>query len=69
LVVEDDGPGVAENKREQVLCRGVKLDESKPGHGQGLGIVKDIAVLCGGSLKLGASELGGLRVELDLPAV
>ena len=69
LVVEDDGPGVAENKREQVLCRGVKLDESKPGHGQGLGIVKDIAVLCGGSLKLGAGELGGLRVELDLPAV
>ena len=69
LVVEDDGPGIAENKREQALCRGVKLDESKPGYGQGLGIVKDIATLCGGSLKLGASELGGLRAELNLPAV
>jgi len=44
------------------------LDESKPGHGQGLGIVKDIVDLYGGKLKLGKSPMGGLQAKLDLPA-
>ncbi len=66
--VEDDGPGIAEAEYKSVLRRGYKLDESKPGHGQGLGIVNDIAALYGGSLTLSRSELGGLRVELDLPS-
>jgi len=68
LVIEDDGPGIAENELETITRRGRKLDESTPGHGHGLGIVEDIANLYGGSLKLGRSELGGLRAELDLPA-
>ena len=68
LSVEDDGPGISEENLELVMHRGRKLDESKPGHGQGLGIVKDIAELYGGGLKLGRSSLGGLRAELDLPA-
>lgn len=68
LRVEDDGPGIPEVKFQDVMQRGRRLDETKPGHGQGLGIVKDIADLYGGSLKLGTSELGGLRAELDLPA-
>lgn len=68
LTVEDDGPGIPEEKLEDVMHRGRKLDDSRPGHGQGLGIVKDIADLYGGNLKLGKSELGGLRAELDLPA-
>jgi signal transduction histidine kinase len=50
------------------MRRGRKLDESKPGHGQGLGIVKDIAALYGGSLTLAKSELGGLQAKLDLPS-
>lgn len=69
LTVEDDGPGVPEEKIEEVMRRGNRLDESKPGHGQGLGIAKDIADLYGGSLTLGKSELGGLKAELVLPAV
>ena len=68
LIIEDDGPGISEDKLASVLQRGHKLDFSKPGHGHGLGIVKDIAELYGGTIELGRSELGGLRAELGLPA-
>ncbi len=68
IIVEDDGPGIPEEEIENVMQRGHKLDESKPGHGQGLGIVKDIVYLYGGKLKLGKSPLGGLQATLDLPA-
>lgn len=69
ISVEDDGPGIPEEKIEKVLKRGQKLDESAPGFGQGLSIVSDIASLYGGSLKLEKSQLGGLKAELELPAV
>lgn len=69
LVVEDDGPGIPEDKLKDVIQRGRKLDESKPGHGQGLGIVKDIASLYDGKLILSKSPMGGLRAELNLPSV
>jgi len=68
LIIEDDGPGIAEEELKTVTRRGRKLDETTPGHGHGLGIVKDIAELYGGALDLGRSELGGLKAELDLPA-
>ena len=68
IVVEDDGPGIMEKDLELVMQRGQKLDESKPGHGHGLGIVNDIAGLYGGSLSLDRSHLGGLRASLDLHA-
>lgn len=68
LAIEDDGPGIAEEDMKDVMQRGRKLDESHAGHGHGLGIVKDIADLYGGTLKLSKSPLGGLRAELDLPA-
>ena len=67
LIVEDDGPGIPEEKYGDVIQRGHKLDDSSPGHGQGLGIVNDIAGLYDGSLKLGTGQLGGLQAELDLP--
>lgn len=69
IVVEDDGPGISEKDLKIVMNRGQKLDESKPGHGQGLGIVNDIVSLYGGSLTLDKSSFGGLRARLDLPAV
>jgi len=68
LAVDDDGPGIAGEDMKDVMQRGRKLDESYAGHGHGLGIVKDIADLYGGTLKLSRSPLGGLRAELDLPA-
>ncbi|MDX2419056.1 MAG: sensor histidine kinase [Xanthomonadales bacterium] len=68
IVIEDDGPGIAEMEFDKVVRRGRRLDESIPGHGQGLGIVKDIAALYGGALKLARAELGGLQAKLDLPS-
>ena len=69
IVVTDDGPGLSEEQKRRVLERGERLDETKPGSGLGLGIVKEITNLYGGTFSLGRSESGGLLVELDLPAV
>jgi signal transduction histidine kinase len=66
--VEDDGPGIPAVEIKNVMRRGHRLDESKPGHGQGLGIVRDIVTLYGGQLSMGKSALGGLKVTVDLPA-
>jgi signal transduction histidine kinase len=68
VCIEDDGPGIDEGLRQQVLTRGVRADESVPGSGLGLAIVADLVSLYGGSLQLGRSALGGLKVELLLPA-
>ncbi|MBA6098865.1 ATP-binding protein [Pseudomonas juntendi] len=67
LWVDDDGPGIPEGQRQQVLGRGSRLDEQVDGHGLGLGIVRDIVEAWGGQLALQQSPLGGLRVSLNLP--
>lgn len=68
ITIDDDGPGIETGRREAVLARGARLDESVPGSGLGLAIVQDLAHLYGGHLDLGDSSLGGLRVSLTLPA-
>src|SRR5438105_9171864 len=67
IVVDDDGPGLSPQQREQVARRGRRLDETKPGSGLGLSIVLELANLYGGGLALGAAPIGGLRAELVLP--
>ena len=67
LSVEDDGPGIPEDQRAQVLSRGTRLDEQTDGHGLGLGIVRDIVDAWGGVLRLEESEWGGLKVIIELP--
>ena len=67
LWVDDDGPGIAPERREAVLGRGTRLDEQVTGHGLGLGIVRDMVEAWGGSLSLEDSPLGGLRVAISLP--
>ncbi|HJH19435.1 MULTISPECIES: sensor histidine kinase [Pseudomonas] len=67
LAVEDDGPGIPEAQRDQVFSRGARLDEQRVGHGLGLGIVRDIVEVWGGVLQLQESELGGLKVLIELP--
>ncbi|MCX7081250.1 MAG: sensor histidine kinase [Pseudomonas sp.] len=67
LVVEDDGPGIPEENRDQVFSRGARLDEQTDGHGLGLGIVRDIVEAWGGGMQLLSSELGGLKVVIELP--
>ncbi len=68
LIVDDDGPGLSPAQRAQVVTRGRRLDETKPGSGLGLSIVQELAALYGGSLTLGPAPIGGLRAELALPA-
>jgi two-component system, OmpR family, sensor histidine kinase PhoQ len=67
LVVEDDGPGISEEDRARVFQRGVRADESVPGHGLGLAMVHDTVDLYGGSLSIDSSPLGGARFSLRLP--
>jgi signal transduction histidine kinase len=66
--VEDDGPGADTARLNQDTPRGQRLDESRPGHGLGLSIVRQIVAAYAGSLHFSPSpELGGLRVEVRLP--
>ncbi len=67
LLIDDDGPGIPEVRREDVLGRGHRLDEQVTGHGLGLGIVRDIVESWGGRIQLLNSPLGGLQVRIDLP--
>lgn len=68
VTVEDDGPGLPAERRDQVLERGRRLDQRMPGSGLGLAIVADLAELYGGGIVLDRSPLGGLSVRLTLPA-
>lgn len=64
--IDDDGPGLAPEQREQAIKRGVRLDETAPGTGLGLSIVADIAGMNGGSFDLEDSPLGGVRAAVRL---
>ena len=65
--IDDDGPGIPPARREAALTRGGRLDQTTPGTGLGLDIVREIAELYRGSLRLEDSPLGGLRARLELP--
>ncbi len=64
LEVNDDGPGVPEHRREQILQRGVRIDTLKPGQGIGLAVAAEILQANGGSMSIEQSELGGARFIL-----
>jgi len=67
LVIDDDGPGIAEADRARVLERGGRADEATPGYGLGLAMVHDTVALYGGSLRIDSAGFGGARFELALP--
>lgn len=67
LSIEDDGPGIPLHQAERVLARGVRLDESTPGHGIGLPMVRDIVEAYGGKLEIVHSPHGGARIIVSLP--
>lgn len=70
ILVEDDGPGCPTDELHQITQRGVRLDESAPGHGLGLAIAQDIVTSYNGRLTFGRSrDLGGLLVTIRLPDV
>ena len=73
ILIEDDGPGIPPDRREEALRPFVRLDAARnqdkgQGAGLGLAIAADVARAHGGELRLGDSPaLGGLRAELVLP--
>ncbi len=67
IAIEDDGAGLPFEAREMVFQIGQRLDERVPGSGLGLPIVRDLAQLYGGEIRLKDSTLGGLRAALSLP--
>lgn len=69
ITVDDDGPGIDVDRLDTVMTRGARLDESVPGSGLGLAIAAELVGLYAGRLTLARSQLGGLRVEIELPAI
>ncbi len=72
LLVEDDGPGIADEHHERVFDRFVRLDDARAreagGSGLGLAISREIATAHGGEITIGTSSLGGAKFTLLLPA-
>jgi len=72
VTVDDDGPGIPPESREDVFKPFVRLDEARnldtSGTGLGLSIARDIARSHGGDIKLDESPMGGLRVVVRVPA-
>lgn len=66
VVVEDDGPGIPQVLREEVLRRGHRLDEIEDGQGIGLAVVADLVKLYDGDLEIGSSALGGASITVRL---
>ncbi len=71
ITVDDDGPGIPADKREDVFKAFYRIDESRNketgGVGLGLSIARDIITSHGGKIELSDSELGGLRVLISIP--
>ncbi len=69
LTVADDGPGIPQEAADALLRRGMRLDESTPGHGIGLAIVKEIARSYGGELAINDAKLGGAEITVSIPPI
>ncbi|MDB0050047.1 ATP-binding protein, partial [Pseudomonadales bacterium] len=67
ITIEDDGPGIANAMREDVLSRGLRLDTQVAGQGIGLAVAKELVTLYDGRLSISDSELGGAKVALYFP--
>ncbi len=70
--IDDDGPGIPEDRLEDVFRPFFRLDEARNqddrGTGLGLSIARDIARSHGGDIMLSRSPMGGLRAEVKVPA-
>jgi two-component system osmolarity sensor histidine kinase EnvZ len=71
ILIDDDGPGIPAEKREEVFKPFYRLEASRNvktgGVGLGLSIARDIVRGHGGDIQLEESPLGGLRVRLRMP--
>jgi two-component system osmolarity sensor histidine kinase EnvZ len=71
IEVDDDGPGIPADKREDVFKPFLRLDvarnQDEGNSGLGLSIARDIARTHGGDITLGDSPMGGLRATVRVP--
>ena len=71
VVIDDNGPGIPENKRGDVFKAFYRLENSRNketgGIGLGMTIARDVALSHGGDITLKSSPLKGLRVVISLP--
>jgi two-component system osmolarity sensor histidine kinase EnvZ len=71
ISVDDDGPGIPADKREDVFKPFLRLDDARNqdegNSGLGLSIARDIARTHGGDVTLTDSPLGGLRATVRVP--
>lgn len=71
ILVDDDGPGIPAENREDAFRPFVRLDNARnldeTGTGLGLAIALDIAHAHGGDIELGESPAGGLRAMVQIP--
>jgi signal transduction histidine kinase len=71
LTVEDDGPGIPQDKLEKVFDPFYRIEESRSletgGHGLGLSIARTIVQAHGGDITLENRETGGLRAAVSIP--
>ena len=64
--VGDDGRGIGEDLARELGRRGKREDESVPGQGIGLAVVRETVELYRGALTVGRSELGGAEIQIEL---
>lgn len=73
IIIDDNGPGIPENKRRDVFKAFYRLDASRNkatgGVGLGMTITRDILLSHGGDITLSKSPLGGLRVIITIPTL
>ncbi len=70
ITIEDDGTGHNVESLNELMSRGVRLDESVSGYGFGLAISSDIVKDYEGTLKFSRSEtLGGFKAKIAIPVI
>jgi two-component system sensor histidine kinase MprB len=69
LTVDDEGPGIAPDDREQVFERFYRSEESRsmPGSGLGLSIVRQVIERHSGNVRVDVNDGGGTRMVLQVP--
>lgn len=65
IVIEDDGPGIADSDVLKIMQRGGRVDELTAGHGFGLSIAAEIVAAYQGQCRIESSHLGGAAIYLE----
>ena len=65
ITISDDGPGIPEHRRSDLLTRGTRLDTYEAGHGVGMAIVSDLVESYHGKMTIDSAELGGAKFTIE----